>query len=356
MSPQAALVEAVRDANLQIHNRGQASEDFLGMGTTLSALAILPEGAMVAQVGDSRVYRLRGNWLEQLSFDHSLLWEFRAAAGPPAQEFSNFIPKNIITRSLGPSPELQVDLEGPFPVEPGDTFLLCSDGLSGPVKDEEIGKILLCLPPQQAVRCLVDLANLNGGSDNITVVVVRVTGPQTARGQSAEQSRPAERSSRILHGALWGLAVLCGAASLGWLAIGEMPLALLGLAGAAVAAGAAVSGSLHKRSTPAPARAESEGQRIGRGPYARFDCTPDEPFVRRLAEIAQQLRDAASNEAWDVDWQSFNKHTSLAAEAAEAADYAEAVREYCRAFGFMMEHYCSERGRKRPGNNARGVP
>src|SRR5207237_1071963 len=83
-----------------------------------SALLLLPRGAIVAHVGDSRVYRLRGAQLDQLSFDHSLVWELTAAgqvaAGNPA------IPRNIITRSLGPNPDVEVDLEGPFPVTPGD--------------------------------------------------------------------------------------------------------------------------------------------------------------------------------------------------------------------------------------------
>ncbi len=170
--PPAALAEAIRDANNQIHNRGQASEDFRGMGTTFSSLVILPQGAVVAQVGDSRVYRLRGHRLEQLSFDHSLVWEMRAAGRLPPDDVPTYIPKNIITRCLGPNAEVQVDLEGPFPIEPGDTFLLCSDGLSGQVKDEEIGKVLACLPPSDAVRSLVDLANLNGGPDNISLRVV----------------------------------------------------------------------------------------------------------------------------------------------------------------------------------------
>ena len=87
----------------------------------------------------------------------------------------DYVPKNIITRSLGPSDNAEIDLEGPFPLQAGDTFLLCTDGLSGPVRDEEMGTIIACLPPDNAVRALVDLANLRGGPDNITVIVARVT-------------------------------------------------------------------------------------------------------------------------------------------------------------------------------------
>ena len=137
--PPEALRHAIADANQQIHDRGQASDDFRGMGTTASTLVLLPQGAVVAHVGDSRVYRLRGQRFEQLTFDHSLVWEMSAAGNMPEDEVPDYVPKNIITRSLGPNAEVEVDLEGPFPLEMGDTFLLCSDGLSGQVRDEEIG-------------------------------------------------------------------------------------------------------------------------------------------------------------------------------------------------------------------------
>ncbi len=169
-----ALRKSIVEANHQIHHRGQANLDFQGMGTTASVLAILPQGALVAHVGDSRVYRLRGQRLDQLTFDHSLVWEMSAAGQVPKDALPGFVPKNIITRSLGPHAEVQVDLEGPFPLEVGDTFLLCSDGLSGQVTDEEIGVLLQCLPLADATQVMIDLANLRGGPDNITITVVRV--------------------------------------------------------------------------------------------------------------------------------------------------------------------------------------
>ena len=188
-SPSEALLEAVSDANRQIHNRGQASPEFKGMGTTATVLVLLPQGAVLGHVGDSRAYRLRGNRLEQLTFDHSLVWEMRKAGQIPEEDVPGFISKNIITRSLGPNPAVQVDLEGPFPLAVGDTFLLCSDGLSGQVKDDEIGAILATLPPEEAVQTLVDLANLRGGPDNITVIVARVLGPQIAQDAAAGAER-----------------------------------------------------------------------------------------------------------------------------------------------------------------------
>ena len=194
-SPPEALRAAMEDANSQIHSRGCASPDFKGMGTTSTVLVLLPQGALVAQVGDSRAYRFRGNRYEQLTFDHSLVWEMRAAAALPAGQVPDYIPKNVITRSLGPNPSVQVDLEGPFPVAVGDTFLLCSDGLSGPVNDEEMGILLHCLPPAEAARTLIDLANLRGGPDNITVVIVRVQGPLSPGGQTAPSATPSPRAA-----------------------------------------------------------------------------------------------------------------------------------------------------------------
>jgi protein phosphatase len=140
--PPLAIRKAIEDANGRIHSRGQANLDFRGMGTTTSVLLLLPQGALVAHVGDSRVYRLRGSRIEQLSFDHSLVWEMMSTGKMREEEVPGYIPKNIITRSLGPAPHVEVDLEGPWPVASGDTFLLCSDGLSGQVSDEDIGVIL----------------------------------------------------------------------------------------------------------------------------------------------------------------------------------------------------------------------
>ncbi len=186
-SPVAAITKSIEDANQRIHARGQSNPDFRGMGTTSSVLLLLPQGAVVAHVGDSRVYRLRGNRLDQLTFDHSLVWEMRASGRVRDGDVPSYIPKNIITRSLGPGEAVQVDLEGPFPLEPGDTFLLCSDGLSGQVDDEELGVILGAVPLAEAAQVLVDLANLRGGPDNITVVL------RTLR--AANRQRPAMRSA-----------------------------------------------------------------------------------------------------------------------------------------------------------------
>ncbi len=329
--PHDALAQAVRDANAQIHSRGMASDDFRGMGTTVSALAVLPHGAIIAHVGDSRVYRLRGGVIEQLTFDHSLVWELRRAGQFPAGETLSYIPRNIITRSLGPNPEVQVDLEGPFAIQPGDVFLLCSDGLSGQVRDEEIGKILSILPPQEAVRTLIDLANLRGGPDNITVIVARA---------AAEPGCPPEDASgagkpRVPRWVPWvlGLSGIALAAAGGFFLFASRKALAAVLVAAAVACGAAAK----VLGRPVPATASPAPDRLGGAPYARKECRPDLEFVTELARIARQLREAALEADWKVTWDQFRAYETQAEAATGKQDYAEAARAYCRAISFMME-------------------
>ena len=115
LSPHKAPYKAIVETNAEIHGRGQANIDFHNMGTTTGALLLVPQGAIVAHVGDSRVYRLRGNTLEQLTFDHSLVWELRASGQVNEDsELARTVPKNIITRSLGPNAKRAPGLRGPL--------------------------------------------------------------------------------------------------------------------------------------------------------------------------------------------------------------------------------------------------
>lgn len=340
-TPPEALRAAIQDANAHIHSRGQGNEDFKGMGTTITTLAILPEGAILAQVGDSRAYRLRGNQLHQLTFDHSLVWEMRAAGQIPDGDVPSYIPKNIITRSLGPNAEVQVDLEGPFPVQAGDTFLLCSDGLSGQVQDDEIGKVLACLPPKEAVQTLIDLANLRGGPDNITVVVVRVNNPQVLEElPDADQDFAPSGSSSPIPVALWGLSAALLAGAIGTAVVGwPIPAVASGVA-ALVAGGMALVQQLG-----ADTGLQLDGRPLGKGPYTTCDATPDASFVERLRKLNDQLRDAAASEDWVIDWRRFNSYSSQAAQTNRTGDYHEAARQYCHAISYMMAQLRSQRDR-----------
>lgn len=186
-SPPLALKSSVEQANAEIFARGENAADMKGMGTTCTAVALLPRGALVGHVGDSRAYRIHGSTIEQLSKDHSLAWEMEAQRLGGVEEP---VPKNIITRSMGPHPHVTVDLEGPFPVEAGDVLLLCSDGLSGQVADEEIGLLAGSLPPADAAAALVGLSLVRGAPDNVTLIVARVGEKEASRSDADVPSWP----------------------------------------------------------------------------------------------------------------------------------------------------------------------
>jgi protein phosphatase len=302
------------------------------MGTTATALVLLPTGAMVAHVGDSRAYRLRGTRIEQLTFDHSLVWEIRAA-GQASDLLPGYIPKNIITRSLGPNRAVQIDLEGPHPLQVGDTFLLCSDGLSGQVTDDEIGMVLGCLPPAEAVQALVDLANLRGGPDNITVIVVRVVGPQIVGDAAVDAPNNAGTSaSGPVNPVLWTVMGVSALAAAGLLAMGYPLVALLGVLVTALAAIVAMT----QRRGMANRHCQSEERRFGRGPYMACECAPNAELLARLTDIVQQLREATKGENWPIDWAGFDSCLARAASAAQAENLTDAAREYLRAILVMM--------------------
>ena len=282
--PPAALRQAIRDANTTIHSKGQSSIGFQGMGTTCSCLVLLPQGALVAHIGDSRIYRLRGDVLEQLTFDHSLVWEMAAAGQMTEADVPSYIPKNVITRSLGPHPSVHIDLEGPYSAESGDKFLICSDGLSGPVTDEEIGVMLYCMDPDDATETLVDLANFRGGPDNISVVVAQVDGAVPPAALAIQDVGDAPRSERWPTAPLW---VAAGAflAILGYCVLREYWAAAVGSAVgflAAVAAGLRVRTSSPSMCPPI----QSIGGPYGNGPYRKAKCAPNSQVVATLAEIA----------------------------------------------------------------------
>lgn len=342
LSVPEAIHRAVEEANERIHSRGEGNAEFRGMGTTTSVLLLLPQGALVAHVGDSRVYRLRGTLLEQLSFDHSLVWEMTASGQVPAGQVPDYIPKNIITRSLGPNPFVEIDLEGPFPIEVGDTFLLCSDGLTGQVTDDELGAILYTLPPEEAVRALVDLANLRGGPDNITVIVTRVSDEMMA----TRLDRPwtlenADAKTTSVPSWVWGSLLVFLAATLGLAALRFVLPALL-TAAAAVATG--LIGLWQYWAAHAPREVPTE--RFGAGPHRAFDCTPSDALADRLSKVAAQLGEAATEEKWPIDWSIFNGYRERSTEAIANKRYADAIRENAHAISFMM----SELRRHRRGS------
>lgn len=170
------LITGIKLANLRIFEAAQREPKFRGMGTTLVAILGTREGLYVGHVGDSRVYRIRDGRIEQLTEDHSLLNDYLKMRRLTEEEIANFPHKNVIVRALGMKDTVKVDTRLETP-RVGDIYVLCSDGLSGPVSDEDILRIVQESGNDLKAACsrLIARANENGGPDNITAVCARIS-------------------------------------------------------------------------------------------------------------------------------------------------------------------------------------
>jgi serine/threonine protein phosphatase PrpC len=169
------LLSSIRVANRQILERSNRSQDCRGMGTTVVAVLFSwkDQRAYIGHVGDSRAYRVRNRQIEQLTRDHSLLNDYLLAMPELTEDQRSELPKNVITRALGMQEHVAIDLQH-TDVHAGDLFVLCSDGLSGMIDDEEILAIVNQTEDlSQACSELVAMANEHGGEDNITAVLIR---------------------------------------------------------------------------------------------------------------------------------------------------------------------------------------
>lgn len=168
------LRQIIKTTNMRVFQMGREIDGLRGMGTTLCCLWIGPESVVIAHVGDSRIYRLSGKKLVQLTKDHSLLRELLDMGQLSEEQASEFSYKNIITKAIGTEVSVEPSVET-LSLHAGDLFLLCSDGLTDHVSIEEIEKILnRNRSIQQASNELIAIANSKGGHDNITVVLVKV--------------------------------------------------------------------------------------------------------------------------------------------------------------------------------------
>ena len=169
-----ALASVVEQANRRIHELSQGDESLAGMGTTMTTLAVGDGEIAIAHVGDSRAYRFRSEELERLTHDHSLVDEMVRAGRLTPEEAEVHPQRSIITRALGPEPQVEVE-RMTYPARAGDVYLICSDGLTTMVADDDIAAILLGRSSlRQAGEQLVRVANEKGGRDNITVVLFRL--------------------------------------------------------------------------------------------------------------------------------------------------------------------------------------
>lgn len=170
------LVTGIKLANRRIFEAAQRETRLHGMGTTMVAILVVRDACLIGHVGDSRVYRLRGGKMEQLTEDHSLLNDYMKMKNMSDDEIANFPHKNVIVRALGMKETVKVDAILDMP-QPGDLYIMCSDGLAGPATDEQIREIVVEHKDLKgAAQALIDKANENGGPDNITVVLLRWMG------------------------------------------------------------------------------------------------------------------------------------------------------------------------------------
>jgi protein phosphatase len=266
------------------------------MGTTCSALLLLPAGALVAHVGDSRVYRMRRDRIDQLSFDHSLVWELVRRNHLTSEQANLSVPKNVITRSLGPEVEIEVDVEGPLAVELGDVYLLCSDGLSGPVDDREIGAFGANFHPRDACRYLVNLANLRGGLDNITVLIVRIgqwVDPDSAETLNEETPKKSEHNG----------------SRRGWRAH--------------------VSELFNRK------RRNAELALVEDHPYRTYECPIDDALIDRLDELTRNIQEQAVAQAWSLDWAALASLRRQAADARAAKNQWVSLRKIAEIISLL---------------------
>lgn len=181
-----ALTEAIAAANRTVFEKAADDPELHGMGTTLTALLIREGRFHLAHVGDSRAYLLRSGEFSPLTTDHTLVQQLIEEGRLSEDEADTHPQRSVITRAIGVERVVTVDTPQSYEMLPDDQILLCSDGLTGPVKDDEIAQILGRYPDgQEACQALIDAANAAGGPDNITVVLLRVEGEPSADGAAA---------------------------------------------------------------------------------------------------------------------------------------------------------------------------
>jgi len=169
------ILEKMAMTNSAIYKTAESQPQYTGMGTTLVMALFYDDQVTVAHIGDSRLYRLRGETFTAITRDHSLLQEQIDSGMISAEEAKFSQNKNLVTRALGVDPEVETEIHE-YPVLPGDIYLLCSDGLNDMVEDEEIHLTLQMLAAnlELAATQLIQMANDNGGRDNVSVILVKV--------------------------------------------------------------------------------------------------------------------------------------------------------------------------------------
>lgn len=333
------LADAVTAANAAIYQRGSTNEDFLHMGTTCTALTLCHRGAIVAHVGDSRAYRVRRDRIDQLTYDHSLEWELEKKHQSLIGVVDMSRHRNIITRSLGPEEQVDVDVEGPYPVIPGDTFVLCTDGLSNQVADEEIGAVVRELPPENAARLLIQLANIRGGPDNSTVIVVRVGDlPVNVQPQVVEEEvddRFQLEWSWLIGFSAAALALVLGS----WMMMFEHPIKGAILTAIALIAFVLLTIGVLQRRRKLVRELGDDSRTQFQRPHRTAVCLDSKGLYERLAAIEAELRRSAQEDGWSVRWKEHTDCILAAEKAMKEKRFARGVRNLSRAIGELMHEH-----------------
>jgi PPM family protein phosphatase len=344
-----ALHRAFSETNSGIHAIGQENPEFRGMGTTSTALILRPEGAWVAHVGDSRAYRIRDGVAEQLTFDHSWVWEIAKRQGVDPDELGDF-KKNVIIRSLGPDPEVEVDIEGPHPVQPGDIFLLCSDGLTGLVNPTEIGAVVSALPADTAVRLLVHLANLRGGPDNITVMIIRVPGggAEVDGAKSARPGLPARLVKSWNKLVPWPFTAIAGGCALALLSLLMQQAAMFGamllfVLSAVVILAGLLGLFIQVKKEPAnqPTRPEEQARTLN--VYKRHECAITRELSEKFAEVEKTLAEGMMGQGLPVDWEAHARISAGTDNPGPPGSGCPEFRARCESLLFLAEAFHKSR-------------
>lgn len=337
----AALTAAIREANAVIHEKGSQNIDFNRMGTTCVALALGPQGGVVGHVGDSRLYRIRRDQIDLLTFDHSLEWEMQRKGHKTTDlPFLRDI-KHVITRSIGPEAEVEPEVNGPFPVCGGDIFVLCSDGLSGPVTDAEIGAIAKHLRPSEACQLLVNLANARGGVDNVTVIIVQV-GPLpegvTPNADELTSIEPTEDNVGWLWiGGLW-VSAMTGAVGVVY-AMMNAAERMRGIVLSVLSLIVFVVTLVFWRRTTSGNDAEipiSQGSTVLSRAYRTASAKLTSSVLEMVARLEDELRKSAAQENWPIESTAIAAASAAAKQAVEQKRLQEALSHYAQVIDLLM--------------------
>jgi protein phosphatase len=227
------------------------------------------------------------------------------------------------------------DIEGPISVHVDDTFLLCSDGLTGRIEDDELAAFLTHLPLEEAGQMLLDLANLRGGPDNITVILVKITDDELATPNDvAEPIKIGSRRPKAIQPAIWACIAVCILAAFVMVLTHNGILALVAIAGAVAALLVGLVSRVRGRS---PGEVLGNGRKLGKGPYARAACPPSKTLADRLSAIASELRNSSAAANARLDWTGFDKYALQARESLNTGQSTAAISSYARAFRSIMQ-------------------